>query len=126
MNKRDDFNKAAKFMLVGVFNTVISYLVFFVLFRGLNLVYFLASFFAYFAGLLNSYYWNLRWTFKEKHSGKIMSRFLLVNFIALSTKLLLMYLMVGILNINELTSELLAMILSIILNFLGNNFWTFR
>ncbi len=126
MKQRSNFYKAIKFSIVGLSNTLISYLVFLILFQFFNIFYLLASIFAYFAGLLNSYFWNLRWTFKEKHSNKVLLRFLLVNLLAILCKLLLIYFIVEYCQYNKLIAELAAMSFVILLNFLGNNFWTFR
>lgn len=126
MKQRNNFYKAIKFSIVGLSNTVVSYLVFLFLFKTFNVFYLLASIFAYIAGLLNSYFWNLRWTFKEEHSNKIFLRFLLVNLIAVLCKILLMYFIVEYFDYNKLIAELLAMSFVILLNFLGNNFWTFK
>lgn len=126
MKQRSNFQKAIKFSIVGLSNTLISYLVFLILFKYFNIVYLLSSVFAYFAGLLNGYFWNLSWTFKEKHSNKILLKFLVVNIISILSKLLLIYFMVENLDYNEFIAELVAMSSVIALNFLGNNFWTFR
>jgi putative flippase GtrA len=117
--------KLSKFLLVGFFNTLISFLTYYLLFN-LGLFYLLASFLAYCAGLVNSYLWNLRWTFQKEHSGRVLIRFIIVNIIALSFKLLLLKIFVEGLNLDQLYSEGLAIIFSTILNFIGNNLWTFR
>jgi len=126
MKQRNNFQKLIKFSIVGLSNTLISYLVFVILFQFFNIDYLISSIFAYIAGLLNSYFWNLRWTFKEEHSNKIFLKFLIVNILSILSKLLLIYSMVEYLHYNELVAELLAMLSVIVLNFIGNNFWTFR
>ncbi len=126
MKQRNNFQKLIKFSIVGLSNTLISYLCFLILFDFFNINYLISSIFAYIAGLLNSYFWNLRWTFKEEHSNKIFLKFLIVNILSILSKLLLIYSMVEYLHYNELVAELLAMLSVIVLNFIGNNFWTFR
>lgn len=80
----------------------------------------------YISGLINSYFWNLRWTFKHKHSFLVLMKFLTVNIIALTLNLTIMKILVGNLNINEYLSQIVAIGFSTIINFLGNNFWTFK
>ena len=52
-----------KFSAVGVTNTLVDFIVFWLLTHaGMN--YMLSQVFSYSAGILNSYIWNSKWTFK--------------------------------------------------------------
>jgi len=122
----NDVIKFIKFSIVGISNTVVSLVSFYLLFEFLGIYYIFASTIGYFMGLANSYFWNLRWTFKHKHSTKILIKFIIVNILALVFKLITISILVETFNISELYSEVLAMIFAIVINFGGNRYWTFK
>lgn len=126
MKYNKEIYKFIKFSIVGVSNTTLSFMVFFLLYKVAGTYYLLSSLFGYLAGLGNSYLWNLRWTFRRRHSGKIFVKFFLVNILALFSKLLVLNLLVERFFIRTSLAELMVIGLSIIINFVGNNFWTFR
>lgn len=126
MKKKNNIYIALKFGIVGLSNTLISYLAFLLFFKIFSIAYILSSICAYFTGLLNSYFWNLRWTFKKRHSRDVLFKFIIVNIVSLGSKVLIVYFMVEYLQYSELVSELIAMSFAIVLNFVGNNFWTFN
>jgi putative flippase GtrA len=125
MNK-DDIIKFIKFSIVGVTNTLVSLVSFYVFFEVIGIYYIVASTLGYIVGLINSYFWNLRWTFKQKHSIGVLIKFVFVNIVALGLKLSVIYILVESLQIPELYSEVIAMGFAIVVNFGGNRFWTFN
>ena len=77
-----------KFSAVGVTNTLVDFIVFWLLTHaGMN--YMLSQVFSYSAGILNSYIWNSKWTFKKErsHSLKTVLMFFLVNVLSLGVSL---------------------------------------
>ncbi|MDZ7673277.1 MAG: GtrA family protein [Halanaerobiales bacterium] len=125
MNK-DDIIKFIKFSVVGVSNTLVSLVSFYVFFEVIGIYYIIASTLGYIVGLINSYFGNLRWTFKQKHSIDVLIKFIIVNIVALGLKLSVIYILVESLQIPELYSEVIAMGFAIVVNFGGNRFWTFQ
>jgi len=67
--RKDDLIKFIKFSIVGVSNTLVSLVLFYILFEFLGVYYIIASTLGYIVGLINSYFWNLRWTFRHRHSA---------------------------------------------------------
>lgn len=126
MNIKADIKKFIKFTIVGFSNTVITFFVFSITFKFLNIHYLIASSLGYTTGLINSYFGNLRWTFKTNHSNKIFINFILVNIIALFINLLVMYILVEKMAINEFIAQIVAICIALVVNFVGNNFLTFR
>jgi len=122
----NDVIKFIKFSIVGITNTIVSLVSFYLLFEFLGVYYIFASTIGYFMGLVNSYFWNLRWTFKHRHSTQILIKFIIVNILALGFKLINISIFIEIFNILELYSEVLAMIIAIVINFGGNRYWTFK
>jgi len=75
----------SKFIIVGISNTIISYLVFIVAFNSLLISNAFASqAISYSAGIVWSFYWNEKWTF----SSEIKRSTLLVRFFSLQITLL--------------------------------------
>ena len=126
MKKKENIIKFFKFTLVGFSNTLISYLVFLLIFKVFGIFYMLASAIGYLTAVLNSYFWNLRWTFKSTHSVNVFGKFVIVNVVSLFVNLLIMRILVEIISIDELISQIFAIIGALIINFSGNNLWTFK
>jgi len=122
---KDDLIKFIKFSIVGVSNTLVSLVLFYILFEFLGVYYIIASTLGYIVGLINSYFWNLRWTFRHRHSSGVLVKFIIVNVIALSLKLTIISILVESFLMPELFAEIIAMGFAIVVNFGGNRFWTF-
>ncbi|MEG2076711.1 MAG: GtrA family protein [Victivallaceae bacterium] len=126
--KNPEVVKLIKFCLVGGVNTGISMLVFVALVKYCHLTPELASLISYCAGLLNSYLLNKFWTFRsgERTSGTLIAKFIVVNLIALAINLLVIALCFRIFQINEYISQLIALVFSTLVNFIGNRRFVFK
>lgn len=114
-----------RFGVVGVSNTVLGYTVF----RGAHRVLpaAVSQALSYLVGMLWSYYWNRRWTFKSQ--GNVASeaaRFfsLQVGFLLLSASLL--GLLVDHLHENPTLSWVGTAALCTVLNFVASRLWAFK
>lgn len=120
-----------KFGLVGVSNTLISYVIYAVL-VSCSVYYLAASIAGFVVSVANSFYWNNKYVFKQRENEKrsIWKAFLKTFLSYASTGLvlnnILLYIGVDVLLINELIAPLLILIITIPLNFLLNKFWAFR
>ena len=87
----------------------------------------IASLISYCAGLLNSYLLNKFWTFRsgEQTSALLIIKFIVVNIIALGVNLLIIALCFRICQLNEYLSQLIALIFSTLINFIGNRYLVF-
>lgn len=146
MNK-ESIKQAAKFSLVGIFNTVVDYAVFYVVLVFLNLDKSIAQIFATAVAMCGSYIINKNWTFKSDGNNKSqIIKFILTNIVSMSCTIVFMGLFHDVLNIHEWANSLLsfvgvefrlnedlgvmfckvvASVLSLVVNFLGNKFWVF-
>ncbi|MDO3412757.1 GtrA family protein [Saccharibacillus sp. CPCC 101409] len=112
-----------RFAIVGVSNTLVDFIVFFLL-QGLIGPFAQAA--GYAAGTANSYYWNRRWTFKTdqpRQKGEL-GRFLVVNLtVALLTSVLL-----ALLNLflPVWMSKVLVTVPGMALNYILSKVWVFR
>jgi putative flippase GtrA len=70
MRNKVFFIHFVKFIIIGVSNTIISYIVFFILYNNLLAGdAFYSQCLSYTAGIIWSFIWNKRWTFSEKPNG---------------------------------------------------------
>ncbi len=91
-----------KFSAVGISNTLVDFAVYWLL-THLGTDYMLAQVFSYSAGILNSYIWNSKWTFRKENSGSFgtVILFILVNIISLGVSLGVLWICKNTLGINE-------------------------
>ncbi|PFB61279.1 GtrA family protein [Bacillus cereus] len=118
--------KLLKFGLVGIFNTLITIISFWILLRfGMN--YLVANTIAYLIGVANSYYWNKNWVFKPNNKGTSMFfKFLTVNLIVLAFNTLCLFILVDKLALNALIAQIFAIGVGMVINFVLNKIWTFN
>ena len=138
------FLQFVKFGLVGVINTLVDFLVFQVLNLLVGWTY-LAQIAGYCCGIVNSYLWNSKWTFKETktHSGREMALFLVVNLVSLGVSLGVIWLCREAIGISDAwvagwipqwlsgfvrgdtICKLIATPCAIVVNFIGNRLFVF-
>jgi putative flippase GtrA len=133
------FIQFVKFGIVGVTNTVISY----VLYAGSLLLmqrfkvlphfdYLIAQVIAFVLSVLWSFYWNNKYVFKlGDNQGRNIWRALIKTYISysftglfLSSVLLIFW--VRIVGLSEFLAPILNLIISVPLNFIINKFWAFK
>lgn len=147
--KKSDILQAAKFALVGVANTALDYLLFFVFMSLCRLDKNIAQILATGLAMTNSYLVNRYWTFKKTGGvkGGEIWRFILVNLLSLLTTLLCLNLFHDWLGVYKPVNRLLIMLgipftlqgdiavmfckllatpFSLAVNFLGNRLWVFK
>lgn len=119
-------DKFIKFGLVGIINTLITIVVFNILnFIGVN--YLLANSIGYIAGMANSYIWNNKWVFKSNSKDiSTLGKFIIVNLVVLLINNGILLLLVEKLAVNKIIAQGVALVITTVLNFLGNKLWTFN
>lgn len=127
----EKFMQFVKFCIVGVSNFLISYVIYSILvLRGYskefsNLMGFLIS-------VLNSYYWNSRYVFKETEPKQrswiksLLKTYMSYLFSGLVLTELLLILWVDILGIPQLLAPILSLFITTPVNFIANKLWAFR
>ncbi len=122
------FFKAFKYGIVGLSNTALTLSIIFVLRRILGFNLFFANGCGYAAGLANSFFWNRRWTFKAHDQGVFRQLVLFLAMWGLSYGIQLgsLYILESSSPWSEEITTLLAMICFTGVNFILNNFVTFR
>jgi len=118
-----------KFSVVGLSGTIVNLLVLYSLTEFAGTYYLLSAFFAFIVAVINNFIWNKVWTFKEKAHYKAIvkfGKFLFVSVVALGVNLAFLYLFTDVFGIYYLVSQVFSILISLIINFFGNKFWTFR
>ncbi len=124
----DMFVKFIKFNIVGVMNTALD-LGIFALLTWVGLGEGLAKTVSYSCGVLNSYFWNSRWTFKQEHkkSAREFLLFVLVNLVSYAVARIVLQGSLTWLHIeNANIRNLIATPVSVIVNFIGNRLFVFK
>jgi putative flippase GtrA len=116
-----------KFGLVGVMNTVITFVVFTILTKGFGVWYVAASGIGFAVGALNGFMINRRWTFNGHEGGSLAGlRWTIVQGCGLGVDLGIIYLCVHDGKLPELAGQAVAVIFVTTATFFVNRRWTFR
>ncbi|MGP9074919.1 GtrA family protein [Geobacillus thermodenitrificans subsp. calidus] len=121
---RKEKQTAWRFAVVGASNTIVDFVVFFLL-TAAGVPAAAAQVVSYGAGVINSYIWNRRWTFQVKRKANIKEvlRFLVVNGLSFGASLAVL------LAAERLAplwlAKLAATIAGMAVNFIGSRYWVF-
>ena len=144
---KEGIKQAAKFSVVGIFNTLVDYAVFYVMLAFFNLDKSISQIIATVVAMCGSYIINKNWTFKASKNTKTqIVKFVLTNIVSMSLTIIFMDIFHEVLNLHEWANSLLSLVgitykldgdigvmfckvlasfFSLIVNFLGNKFWVF-
>lgn len=115
-----------KFGMVGVINTLVNWIIFFIL-NALGMYYILANIIAYILGTINSYLWNTLWVFKykDKASTETTIKFIILNLIGLGLNTGILYVLVDLCNLNKFIGLVITTAIVMIINYIVNKLWVF-
>jgi putative flippase GtrA len=119
-----------KFGIVGLSNTVISYAIY-ALLVYVNLHYLAASIIAFVVSVLNSFYWNNKYVFKDSERKisiwKTLGRtFLVYGSTGLVLQNILLYVFIDIAGMSKYVAPIFCLIVTVPVNFVLNKFWAFK
>ena len=122
------FFQFLKFGIVGFSNTLISLLTYYILvYFGVH--YLIANAAGFVLSVVNSYFWNSKYVFKDKQESsgaRAFSKVFVSYLISFCLSSLLIYLFVQVLEISEYLAPILRLIITIPINFFMNKLWAFR
>lgn len=147
--KKESIKQALKFGTVGILNTLVDYVVFYIMLAGLNVDKIWAQVVATAVAMCGSYIINKHWTFGEhaKSKKRQIAKFIITNIVAMSCTIVFTSFFHDILHVHSWANGLLkafgtsfrlnedmgvmfckviASLLSLIINFSGNKFWVFK
>lgn len=115
-----------KYGLVGVVNTLITFVVIFILQELMGVSPAISNAVGYAMGLLNSFIMNSRWTFNSETSWKRFFIFMAVWVPCYLANLLALHLLLTYTSLPAIWSQVVAMLIFNISNFILNKFITFK
>ncbi len=118
-----------KFAFVGLIGTILNISILYLSTEYYNLYYIYSAIIAFIIAATVNFLINKVWTFNEKINNKIFLqylKFLVVSLMALSVNILFLYILTEFVKIYYLVSEVIAIGVSLIINFIGNTIWTFK
>ena len=134
--KRQTFKEFLQFGLVGVSNTIISYLLYFVTLllvskSGVKFDYIIANIVSWLLSVLWSFYWNNKFVFKKEEGEKrniwaaLFKTYVSYGFTGLILNNILSVLWVSVLHISKMLAPIINLVISIPINFFMNKLWAF-
>ena len=114
----------ARFVLVGISNTMLSYVVYAALVLA-AVPYALAGALGFAAGAVNGYRLNRRWTFHRRDSTGLLARYLVVQLAGLGATSGLLWLLVAGGHLHRLPSYALTIPFVTVATFVANRSWVF-
>jgi len=148
MNK-ESIKQAAKFSVVGLFNTAVDYIAFYIMLAIINADKSISQIVATAVAMCGSYIINKYWTFsqKGKKSNTQIIKFIVTNLVSMTCTIILMNVFHDYLHIHEWVNSFISLLdksyrlsddmgvmickivascISFVINFIGNKFWVFN
>jgi putative flippase GtrA len=122
--RSDPKRQFARFLLVGVGNTLISFAVYRLL-LALEMPYVAAAPLAFAAGAVNGYVLNRRWTFAARDSTRARVLYVGVQAVGAVSTTLLVLLFVRVAGVDSVSAYLAAIAPVTVSTFVANRLWTF-
>ncbi len=117
-----------KFLTVGAINFFLDFGILTLLNQGFGWPLVPSNVISYSCGVVNSFFLNRFWTFKQKR--RFISRYFLifvfVNLISLGVNTLAVYILGGLYGLPNIFAKLLASVFSFTVNFAGNKLLVFN
>jgi len=116
-----------KFGVVGLMNTAVDAAVFLIL-KAAGAPALAAQAVSYGCGVMNSYWWNGRWTFRDadrRGGGSELVRFIITNVMVLAGSTFLLYLLNSVLGWNLWTSKAATTVAGMLFNYMASRYWVF-
>ncbi|MCR5700802.1 MAG: GtrA family protein [Lachnospiraceae bacterium] len=133
------FMQFVKFGLIGVTNTVLSYVINVAALLSFQKIgmspkydYLVAQFVAFVLSVAWSFYWNNKLVFKEDETGQrvwwkaLIKTYISYSFTGIFLNSLLSWIWVSLFHISKLVAPLINLVISVPINFLINKFWAFK
>lgn len=138
MKKENSLRQFIIFGIIGLTNTIISYLIyiiFLVICEKYHIFdkydYILGSILGFLVSVAWSFYWNNRVTFKNHNKGRSLWRALLKTYISygltgLIINNILLFVLVIKFGIAKQIAPLICLVITVPLNYVLNKYWAFR
>ena len=121
--------ETTKFIIVGGANFVLTFVIFFALFKILHINYLVALSASWAVGILFSYVLNFTWVFKPEERVQFKARlakYFLASLVSLLLNLLTLRWLVGLTGYDPFWVQCALMPLIVVFNFSTAKFWSLR
>lgn len=121
------YKRFSKFTIVGVVNTAIDFSIFYALYDIYDVNFLIAHISAFFIALINSFFFNALWTFKNLKRSQLAKQvlsFFIIGLIGLTLSTSSIYL--ASIYTNIYIAKILAMVVSLVWNYSGSWFFVFK
>lgn len=137
-DKLDTIVQFIKFGIVGLSNTIISYVIYIVSLFGMQSVgffpvidYLIAQIVGFVLSVLWSFYWNHKYVFQDKKESRnwlhaLIKTYISYAFTGLFLNSILSLIWVEVFRWSKLIAPVINLLISVPLNFILNKFWAFR
>lgn len=123
------FQQFVKFGMVGVTNTFLSLLIYYILIY-FSIHYIIANTVGFFCSVINAYYWNSKFVFKKIQNERNHIRSFIKVFISYASTFLLgsgvLFLCVDVFHLAEIIAPIISLCITVPLNFLLNKLWAMK
>ena len=121
-------NQFLKFIIVGLFSTIINYGLFYLLLKMANINYLISSSCGFIAGVFGGFYLNKNWTYNDKNnkSNSLLWKYFSLYLTSLLISLIFLKITVDYSGLNAEIANLLAIIITTCVNFIGTKFMVFK
>lgn len=126
--KKNVIKEFVKFGIVGGVGTLINICILYLLTEKAGVYYMVSAILSFLVAMSSNFILNKVWTFKEEIKSKIGKKYLqfgVVSVLALIVNLFFLYIFTEFLGIYYIISQILAIGVALVINFLGNKIWTF-
>ncbi len=135
--KWNAFLQFVKFGMVGVSNTVISYLIYVVVLKfceKFGLIpqsdYILAQIISFFLSVLWSFYWNRKFVFQADDNTSfiksLLKTYMSYAFTGIFLSNILLIIWIKYMGISKIIAPIFNLVISVPINFILNKFWAFK
>lgn len=128
INKKVEIKRFIKYCSVGLINTAVDYLSFFILTHLLSVNLYISQAAAFLIATLNSYLLNRLFTFKVNAPlfGKKLLFFYMLNIFTMLISVMSLYILCDVFLINKFIAKIPIMPITFMINYLGNRLMIFR
>ena len=125
--RREISKQFLKFCLIGLEKTILTYIIFLILFYFFRVNYMIAAAIGFIIGVLFGFIFDKTYTFNSKRkSATTLPKYFLVYLFTLGFNLVFLRILVETRGINPIISNLISQPFIVLVNFLGTKIFVFK
>ena len=122
------YEEIINYLIFGVLTTLVSILSYAFFTRFINLDYVLSNILSWILSVTFAFFTNLKYVFKTSSSNNVkdMFKFYLSRLTSLGIELVIMYILVTLLSLNDMISKIIVQFIVIVLNYVLSKLFVFK